>query len=45
MYSDIYKCMKAMNIGEKVTAKNVVCEQMRKYPNSYLLKINNKKKS
>ena len=44
MYSDIYKCMKAMNIGEKVTAKNVVCEQMRKYPNSYLLKINNNTK-
>lgn len=40
-YKDIYESMKVMNIGERITAKNVVCEKMRIYSNSYLLKINN----
>ena len=28
-----------MNIGEKIVAKNVLCEQMWKYKKSYLLHV------
>lgn len=34
------KLLESVNIGEKIDAKNVVCEQMRKYKKSYLLHIN-----
>lgn len=37
-----YTIMKSMNIGEKIVAKNVKCERMRKYKDSYLLNIEDK---
>lgn len=37
-----YSNLITMNIGEKIIAKNVKCEQMWKYPNSYLLNVDDK---
>lgn len=37
-----YTLMRSMNIGEKIIAKNLKCEQMWKFPQSYLLQINDK---
>lgn len=39
MVDKYYNLLTSMNMGEKIIAKNVKCEQMWKYPESYLLHI------
>lgn len=39
MVDKYYDLLKSMNIGEKIIAKNVKCEKMWKYPESYLLNV------